>query len=535
LGIVDWREDCAGCHNCVKRACVYGLYREEADTLRDEVGYLDYIYQCKGCLNCIQNCTKNILTRVVNPEYRRLGDEYFTPEIILATWFQADTGRIPVSGSGYGGPFSGAGFDSMWTDMSEIVRPTRDGIHGREYINTSVDIGRKLPYLALRDGRLSVAPPPLMEIPLPVIFDCLPAHWQRGAVPAAVVRAAAALGTLAVVRQEDLSGDLEAVRKEPLSRWERAGVRAACENTNQLENLSAKTCPHPNPLPEGEGTVGGPLPDRLLAAGGHIIPLIPLLAGAAAGESFAAAPLVMVPDCAEIAAVQAALKAQNQQRIVMIRLPASPASAGRVLELVHQGAEVIHLVFDAHGREGILEDLGEGDSPIFVERKLRQSPERKLGQSPERKLGQSPAKPRHARDVLREVHRALVKDGTRDQVTLVASGGIALAEHLAKAIICGADLVAVDIPLLLALECRLCGECLRGEICPIDLDGADADFAVHRIVNLLGAWHQQLIEVLGAMGIREVRRLRGETGRAMFFEDLERETFGRLFGKRVAF
>ena len=34
------------------------------------------------------------------------------------------------------------------------------------------------------------------------------------------------------------------------------------------------------------------------------------------------------------------------------------------------------------------------------------------------------------------------------------------------------------------------------------------------------------------MGIREVRRLRGEMGRAMFFEDLERETFGRLFGKR---
>jgi hypothetical protein len=35
-------------------------------------------------------------------------------------------------------------------------------------------------------------------------------------------------------------------------------------------------------------------------------------------------------------------------------------------------------------------EAGEGDSPIFVERKLGQSPERKLGQSPERKLGQSP-------------------------------------------------------------------------------------------------------------------------------------------------
>jgi len=35
----------------------------------------------------------------------------------------------------------------MWTDMSEIVRPTRDGIHGREYISTLVDLGRKVKFL----------------------------------------------------------------------------------------------------------------------------------------------------------------------------------------------------------------------------------------------------------------------------------------------------------------------------------------------------------------------------------------------------
>ncbi|MBI5342666.1 MAG: hypothetical protein HZB63_05035, partial [Deltaproteobacteria bacterium] len=189
LGIVDWREDCSGCHNCVKRGCVYRLYRDEADTLRDEAGYLDYIYQCKGCLNCIQNCTKNILTRVVNPEYLRLGDGYYTPDLILSTWYQAETGKIPVSGAGYGGPFSGPGFDSMWTDMSEIVRPTRDGIHGREYISTSVDIGRKLPHLAFENGQLKVDPPPLAETPLPVIFDRIPRHWNRGAVMAAIASA----------------------------------------------------------------------------------------------------------------------------------------------------------------------------------------------------------------------------------------------------------------------------------------------------------------------------------------------------------
>ena len=63
-------------------------------------------------------------------------------------WSEAD-------GAGYGGAFSGPGFDSMWTDMSEIVRPTRDGIHGREYISTVVDIGRRPSRLAFDDaGRL---------------------------------------------------------------------------------------------------------------------------------------------------------------------------------------------------------------------------------------------------------------------------------------------------------------------------------------------------------------------------------------------
>ena len=48
------------------------------------------------------------------------------------------------------------------------------------------------------------------------------------------------------------------------------------------------------------------------------------------------------------------------------------------------------------------------------------------------------------------------------------------------------------------------------------------------MINLMGAWHSQLIEVLGAMGIREVRRLRGEVGRAIFLEDMEKEAFGDL-------
>jgi hypothetical protein len=203
----------------------------------------------------------------------------------------------------------------------------------------------------------------------------------------------------------------------------------------------------------------------------------------------------MVPYSENALALQVRIKAQSPNRLVAIRLEAKPNAAEQVCQLTRGGAEVVHLVFDPHGRE-------------------------------------IASNPRHMRDALRDIHKALVKEGMRDLVTVIASGGIAQAEHVAKAIICGADLVAIDLPLLIALECRLCGECQRGEACPVRLEEIDEGFAVQRIVNLMGAWQNQLLELLGAMGIREVRRLRGETGRCMFFEDLEAATFGRLFGRR---
>jgi glutamate synthase domain-containing protein 2 len=190
------------------------------------------------------------------------------------------------------------------------------------------------------------------------------------------------------------------------------------------------------------------------------------------------------------------LKREAPDRIVCVRIPVTLDITERTRQLAGEGVEVINLAFDTGGREA------------------------------------GPSKPRHMRDILPEVHQALTKDGIRDELTLISSGGVVMAEHVAKAIICGVDLVAIDLPLAVALECRLCGECERGEPCQIALEEADEGYAVRRIANLMGAWHNQLLEMMGAMGIREARRLRGETGRCMFFKDLEENTFGRLFGKR---
>ena len=66
----------------------------------------------------------------------------------------------------------------------------------------------------------------------------------------------------------------------------------------------------------------------------------------------------------------------------------------------------------------------------------------------------------------------------------------------------------------------------------MDFETIDPEFGSARIVNLMGAWQNQILEMLGAMGLREARRLRGEVGRSMWFEDLEKESFAPIFGER---
>ena len=56
--------------------------------------------------------------------------------------------------------------------MSEIVRPTRDGIHGREYINTCIELSRRVSRLRFKDDMsLDLELPPILEIPLPLMFQ----------------------------------------------------------------------------------------------------------------------------------------------------------------------------------------------------------------------------------------------------------------------------------------------------------------------------------------------------------------------------
>jgi len=444
FGIIDWREDCARCHNCVKKACVYDRHRDEVKYIRNMEDVDALFFDCMGCFSCVQDCTKNLLRLSINPEYTKLGNDYWTPQIIQTTWLQAETAKISVSAAGYGGKFSGYGFDSMWTDMSEIVRPTRDGIHGREYISTAVDIGQKNSFLVMKDGELSTDIPPIISTPMPMIIDMMPENYGLTMLDPIILETAYNTELIVVVDS----------KKWPLN---------ITDTDKYLSNIAFYF------------SADAPmLPDEVLKK----------------------TLLAEIENSGNIKQRIKELKNINPEIVVSVRVELNSDGINRAIELSEKGVEAIHIVADKNGKQtGATE-------PLFI------------------------------KDMIRTIHKAMIENGTRDDITLISGGGIALPEHMAKALICGTDLVSVELPILVALECHLCEICAGEKSCPAKIGVAGFDYSVGRMTNLIAAWHDQMVELMGAMGIRDARRPRGDVGRAMFFEQLEEETFGKLFGTR---
>jgi glutamate synthase domain-containing protein 2 len=358
---------------------------------------------------------------LVFPGSSQRGDSYWTGEIITQTWFQAETGRIPISGAGYGGKFAGEGFEGIWLDMSEIVRPTRDGIHGRETISTQVDLGGGLDALAFdASGDLLSDLPPVLSLPLPILLNPLPVPLPGRGALLALAAAAARLDCLALLSPADYGEDLS-----DYNTWLAPRIRAS-----DLEDFPSGWTP------------------RYIE--------------------------IEADDLSQVLPLAERARQRWPQAVIAGRIPLNPDSAATTRAWVEAGLGVIHLFAD---------DIGQDETGRYLP------------------------------DALREVHTHLVEYSLRDRVTLIASGGIAAAEHVAKSIACGADLTAIDFAIQVAWGCALWAD--RGR-CPVENDALDPDWGAQRLTNLVNAWRDQLLEALGAMGLREVRRLRGEIGRTIW-------------------
>ena len=184
------------------------------------------------------------------------------------------------------------------------------------------------------------------------------------------------------------------------------------------------------------------------------------------------------------------LQANYPSAIAILRIPFS--SGNDLLKYVDNGIHTFHLTADFHGK---------GEKNLFV------------------------------LDLIRDSHNTLVNAGIRQEITLIGSGGIIAAEHIPKAILCGLDAVALDTPIMVALQAKFDGECKERKKSNFILPNKiSLDWGIKRILNMTAAWRDQLLEISGAMGLREIRRMRGEMGRAMFMKTLEADAFAGVAG-----
>jgi len=399
---------------------------------------------CKNCFRCIQECPRGALEKSLDNGFLTTGGSYWKPDMLISLWKQAEDGNVPVSGAGYRGPFTGTGFDSMWTDMSEIVRPTRDGIHGREYISTSVELGRKLNHLVFgTEKQLISKVPDTVDVSLPIIFDT-PIEKLSPHIKHAMVKAASELNTFVIMPVVDITSEFEKYCDNIIPRLAATEISAHKDMLQKARILSID------------------YDDVLLK---------------------------------DLAGLMEKIK-KVSHALCIIRVPAVKDVEFTVTKLARDGAEIIHLVADYRGQE-LNSPAGSGS--------------------------------RHLKDIIRSVHQRLVEDHIRDEVTIIASGGIGAAEHVTKAMLCGADLTAIDLPLMIGLGARIYEDREKFLVFPEGLAKISTATVTQRMINLMGAWHSQILEMMGAMGIREARRLRGESGRAIFFEEIDKDTFGKLF------
>lgn len=410
----------------LSRPCMYGVFSGPVG------GFSPREDLCVGCLRCTTEFPEFVTVRH-NPERQLLGDSFFTFNYVDTLAYEAQTGMIPVKGAGYRGKFGGEGWDGMWTDMSEIVRPTRDGIHGREFISTVIDIGQKPSFLTF-DG--SGAPtgdiPKTISLPLPILFDAVECLDSSSKFWEIISRTAAEIESLAII-------PLAAILSKKL-------------------------------------------------AGKHIVPVV------VPGDIDDLGGLTFTPKMIEMEGWDETVYQQLQSKfpdcIFALRTPFPNPS--ELLGYAKKGVHVFHLLADFHGH---------GRDGMFV------------------------------LDMIREAHKTFVNAGIREEVTLLGSGGMIAAEHVPKAILCGLDAVALDTPALVALQAVFDGECAGRRKSGFELpNNLDIDWGLRRLKNLAASWRDQLLEILGAMGLREVRRMRGEMGRAMFMIDLEAEAFAEVEG-----
>ncbi|MBU1754336.1 alpha-hydroxy-acid oxidizing protein [bacterium] len=447
---------CINCGKCVE-VCGFEVHQQAGSTSFSRASE----HKCIGtsCNACVDQCPNGALSVIINPMIEMLGDYRWTSDLILSTWYQAETGKLPTNGLEYSTGNSGGGFDRL-----RIIFPKNPPIELKDdEISTSIPLNRR------NDSAYRV------EIGLPIYGGGM----SFGSVGLSTIigkaRAAKAWNTFTCTGEGGYHSTLYPYDDHVITQVA-TGLFGVREDTiKRVKIVEFKYAQGAKPGLGGHLLGDKNTPD--VAAMREAVPGSPL---------FSPFPFHSVYSVEDHKKHVDWIKAMNPKALVSVKV-STPTDVDMVaIGSYYAEAHIIHI----DGSYG-----GTGAAPNIAKKNIAMPIEYAIP----------------------KVHNFLKAEGVRDKITLIASGGIRTAHDVAKAIALGADGVVIGTAEMVALECVRCANCESGRGCPRGIATTDkelthqfnSEWSSQRLINLLSSWHGQLVDILKRLGMRSIRELVG--------------------------
>jgi glutamate synthase domain-containing protein 2/NAD-dependent dihydropyrimidine dehydrogenase PreA subunit len=426
---------------------------------------------CQGTDHyCVDLCPQKALRIVENPMMKLLGDYRWTSDMILATWKMAETGKPPSPEYGYEYEFgnSGGGLDRI-----KFKFPEKPPVGlSEDEIDTSIELNRR------NDGR------PQIRIDVP---------WYGGGMSFGSVsivtqlskaRAATAFNTFTCTGEGGYMERLRPYDDHTITQVATGLFGVSEETIQRVRIVEFKYAQGAKP-----GLGGHLLADK-------VTPDVAKMRETVMGISlFSPFPFHSVYSIEDHKKHMDWVKHINRRTLVSAKV-STPIDVDMVaVGSYSAGAHIVHMD-GGYGGTGAAPDIAKKNIAMPIEYAIV------------------------------KVHDFLTREGVRDKVTLMASGGLRNAYDIAKAIALGADGVIVGTSELVALGCVRCSRCESGRGCPrgiattdVELSAlVDLDWGTQRIINLYSAWRQDIVNILIRLGLRSISELRGRTDLLMHLD-----------------
>ena len=418
---------------------------------------------CTGfdCKRCVKKCPTGALTVELSPQYLALGDARWTPDLILSTWEQAETGKPSEKYENRTGN-SGGGFDKLRFDFELTEEKTRDKFFNIKSLDTSIALNKR------KDGR------PRTEIPIPVYGGDMSYGSISLNVMLARARAAEAWNTFTSTGEGGYPHELIPHKDHIITQVATGHFGVSAETIKRAPIIVLKYAQGAKP-----GLGGHLLADKVTLDVAKIREVVPYI------SLFSPFPFHNVYSVEDHYRHVQLMKDINTKALVSVKV-STPTDVDMVaIGSYYAGANILQ-IDGGFGGTGAAPDIAKKNIAMPIE---------------------------YAIPI---VHNYLVREGVRDEITIMASGGIRTAFDVAKAIALGADGAVIGTAELVALGCKRCENCERGRGCPSGIATTDPvlmqqvnpDRAAQRIINMYISWKRQWDYILTRLGLTTIKDLR---------------------------